>query len=109
MLAAAAAIIGSPLAWAKLRGERTNIWINAAKGAVVIQSDVIDDLRDQLDELRTQITEIRDLRIEVATLTDKLQATKIQRDRLALENAQLRQRVEHLEQVVRDNGLDGTN
>lgn len=114
MITAAVAIIGSPIAWAKLRGERTNIWISASKGAVIVQGEVIEDLREQItalrgevDHCRRQMSEVYSLQQQVAELRSKLSVTKVQRDRLKMDNDKLSGRVAHLEHVLKAAGLDG--
>lgn len=96
VLVALAGLLGAGVAVFKIRPERTNIIVTAAQGAVVVQSGVIDDLREQIEYLEQR----QDAQGE------RMSQLTIERDRLRLERDQLRRRVEHLEQVVRDAGLE---
>lgn len=77
----------------KLRGENTRIYVDASQGAVIVQSSVIKDLREQIEaqdkrigalENRTAAAEKR------AEESDKARrAAEEARDELARENDQL--------------------
>lgn len=87
---------GGLTAFFRLGGEKTKIIVEAAQGAVVVQSAVLDDVLERLDraEKRAGAAEVRADDAERA-----LRAMRIERNNLA-------DRVQHLEQVVRDAGLD---
>lgn len=78
----------------KAPAEKQAIIITAAQGAVVVQSGVIEDLREELDRAHSQI----------ATLTEELHAEvsrlRSERDALRAENTKLRQRIRTLEARV---------
>lgn len=78
------------VAFIKVRPEAGQIAVKAAEGAVVVQSSVIDDLREQL--------EAQGVRIE-ALERDK-QSAMWEAAKLRAENDLLVQRVKHLEQEV---------
>lgn len=106
-LALIGGIIGAVLAIFKLSPERQAIFITTAQGAVVVQSGVIDDLRDELERLRKRVTAcealeemISNLRQRIDTIQDKLSATALERDELKVENEALKARVAHLEAEV---------
>lgn len=75
----------------KWRPERTNILVDAAQGAVVVQSGVIEDLNRQLIALRDQVMSLQD---EVHTLSDNLTAAVAERDRLRFERDALKARLQ---------------
>lgn len=50
---------GGVAALFKLRGESAKIVVDAASGAVVVQSGVIDELREEIAELRREIAELK--------------------------------------------------
>jgi chromosome segregation ATPase len=106
-LLAIAGVIGAIIAVFKLSPERQSIFITTAQGAVVVQSGVIDDLRDELERLRQRITaceeietELVNLRHRIDAMQDKLAKTALERDRLKLENDRLKDRVATLEAEV---------
>lgn len=59
---------GGLTALIKSRSEGSKIVVEAAQGAVVVQSGVIESLRIELNDLRAQITEIYSLRSRVRDL-----------------------------------------
>lgn len=82
---------GGIAALIKSRPEGNKIIVDAAQGAVVVQSKVIDSLRQEVDELRSHITEINSLRSRVSEL-------EAQNITLKAENVSLREKVKHLEE-----------
>ena len=86
-----AAVTGGGLATLiKVRPERSLISVNAAQGAVIVQSGVIDSLRADLNSARAEIRELRSHMTEMAALRDQVRG-------LESENGNLRARVAHLE------------
>lgn len=91
------------------RTEPTKIIVDAAQGAVVVQSGVLADLRHELSDtqerletasaeitqLRSQMAEITQLRAQVRVLEDSNRSLKADNDRL-------RSRVKHLEDLNPD-------
>lgn len=83
-------IFGAIVAFVKVKPEAGQIVVKAAQGAVVVQSGVIDDLREQL--------EAQDKRIEI--LERDKQAALWRAAELKAENAKLVERVRTLEAEV---------
>lgn len=75
----------------KWKPEATSVLIDAAEGAVIVQSGVIEDLNHQLKALRAQVTLLQD---EVHILSDNLKAALNERDRLRFERDALKARLE---------------
>lgn len=86
-------IVGLVSFAARWKPERTNLIVDAAKGAVVVQGDVIEDLHQQLADMRARLAEqsalieaqtaqIEQLQREVHALTDSLDAAVRERDEL---------------------------
>lgn len=83
------------------------VLIQLAQGAAVVQSDVIKQVREQLasqaaelERYRGIIPSVEELRLQVRTLTERLEATTTERDTALRENADLRARVNELEAKV---------
>ena len=102
------------IALLKYKPEKDAIVVSAAKGAVVVQSGVIDALQEELDRARAdsalarkEIQEVRnEFREEVVSLKLELAAVRRERDglrrlveRYEEENVALRERVAKLESV----------
>ncbi len=85
---------GTLIALLKIRPESARISVDAAQGAVVVQSTVIASLREELTDLRQMVQELQ------------LQMTEGETSRLNLqsENTRLKARVVKLEQQVRELG-----
>jgi len=87
----------------KMGPEREKIIVDAAHGAVIVQSGVIDDLQEQLQDARERISDLtRELHETARGLKDELDVVRRERDELREENRKLRLRVDELEREVRD-------
>lgn len=89
-------IVGAIVAFLKIRPEAGQIAVTASQGALVVQSGVIDDLREENAHLRARLNAVE---AELGRYND-----------LAIENFKLRQRVAELEREVRilkQNGQNG--
>ena len=84
---------GGIVALIKAKPERSLISVNAAQGAVIVQSGVIDSLRADLEAARGEIRELRSHMIEMAALREQVRG-------LEAENGNLRARITHLEQQL---------
>lgn len=105
---------GGIAAFVKMKPERGRIVIDAAQGAVVVQSGVMTDLRAELDRLKREIDELREDRdAEVARLRAEAAELRAGRDaevaqlraevaRLRAENALTATRVTRVEQATDD-------
>jgi predicted nuclease with TOPRIM domain len=103
----AGGIVGAIAQLRKSKPEATRIVVDAAEGAVVVQTGVIDSLRAELDrawrladKLRAELAEVGDLRDRVAEMSDQLGRVERERDRYRQERDDLRGRVELLETEV---------
>lgn len=106
-LLALAGVVGAIIAVFKLSPERQSIFITTAQGAVIVQSGVIDDLREELERLRGRIAACEKIEASLAALREridaiqqKLTATELERDAVKRENERLKERVAHLESEV---------
>ena len=104
---------GGVTAWFKLRKENSKILVDAAKGAVVVQSSVIDDLRTALEdqkkkseneneELRAEIAELRTHLTELNSLRAEVRELGQQNEVLLAENIMLKSQVKALSKMVHD-------
>jgi flagellar motility protein MotE (MotC chaperone) len=100
----------------KNRKEGSKILVDAAQGAVIIQTTVIDNLRDELKsqkensekesaELRAEIAELRTHMAELNTLRARVRELEHSNEELKAENTMLASQVRALTKVVRDNEL----
>ncbi len=110
LIAAITALLGGGgiAAVLKARPEAGQISVTAAQGAVVVQSSVIDDLREQMNVQKQQLAEqaakINELERKVAhtwALESALEDSKAENSRLRIERDGLRDRVDTLEAEVR--------
>ncbi len=77
--------------------EGSKIIVDAAQGAVIVQSGVIKDLNDQLDEQREQIRELRSHITEITELRAKVGLLETANRVLRREKNALEGRVAELE------------
>jgi hypothetical protein len=98
----------------KSRKEGTKILVDAAQGAVIVQTTVIDSLREELkiqkdesekesSELRAEIAELRTHMAEINSLRVRVRDLEYQNEELKAENSLLASQVRALTKVVRDN------
>lgn len=87
-----AALIGAIVALYKVRPEAGQIAVTAAQGAVIVQTGVIDSLREELRRLES----------EVSDLQERTSAALRERNRLYRENEDLREEVARLEKRVQE-------
>lgn len=89
------------VAFLKLRPENDSVVVTAAQGALLVQSGVVDELKEELGRAKQmnidQGTEIIELRREVREMRRDLRAVTDERDALRTENTALRLRVDDLE------------
>lgn len=75
-------VIGAIVAFYKLKPETGQILVSTAQGVVIMQTGVIESLREDLQEVRVTIKELRvelkqtkkDCDTEIAALTERLKA-----------------------------------
>lgn len=105
-VAGVAAILGGGGVTALLRSgkEGSRILVDAAQGAVVVQSGVITTLREDLQSAHAEIAELRAHMAEISGLRGKISGLEQENEQLRGENEQLRERVRRLE---RDAGIAG--
>jgi FtsZ-binding cell division protein ZapB len=93
---------GGFVAWRRLRTESPRIIVEAAQGAVIVQSGVIDDLQDGLERARS---EVRDLRAELAEalkLQRRVRELEHREEELKAENTRLKAQVRDLQHRLTD-------
>lgn len=78
----------------RARPERQQILVNAAQGAVVVQTSVLEAVRTDLEQTRAQVALLRK---EVDTATQRADWLEEQNADLRHQNFELRARVAHLE------------
>jgi outer membrane murein-binding lipoprotein Lpp len=83
----------------KARPEGSKIVVDAAQGAVIVQSGVISDLRHQLQDTQDQLSEMRHHFAEQEKLRTENDALRARVASLENDNARLTQRVADLEQA----------
>jgi len=85
---------GGLVALFRARPEGSKILVDAAQGAVIVQSGVIDSLRADLNAARAEIRELRSHMTEMSVLREQVRG-------LEAENGNLRSRISHLENQLR--------
>jgi len=88
---------GALVAFLRLRKEGPKIIVEAAQGAVVVQSGVIDDLREQIDSLRTRLSEADALQRRVRELERREEELTVENTRLRSQVSNLQARIVQLE------------
>jgi len=88
---------GGYVAWKRLRTEGPKILIEAAQGAVIVQSGVIEDLRDQILDLRAQLQESLRLQRRVRQLEQSEEHLKAENISLKAQVSDLQKRITDLE------------
>lgn len=81
-------LIGAVVALLKLKPEAGQITVVAAQGALVVQTGVIEQLREENERLRARL--------------DAIETELAKSGNLALDNYRLRQRVTELEREVKE-------
>lgn len=104
---------GGLITWFKLRNQNTNILVDAAQGAIVIQTTVIDSLRKELSlqreeaaateiELKAEIAELRTHMAELNSLRTRVRDLEQQNEILTAENTVLQSQVRALSRMVHE-------
>ena len=86
---------GGFVAWRRLRTEGPKILIEAAQGAVIVQSGVIEDLRQQIADLRGRVE-------ETVVLQRRVRQLEYSEEQLQSENARLKSQVKDLQMRLTD-------
>jgi len=92
--------LGGIYALLKLRPEAGQITVSAAQGAVIVQTGVIDTLREELTRCLNRIQALEAEQVQVHMLEDRISVLEAERDKLREENITLRHRVRHLEEEL---------
>lgn len=109
VIAAIVAVFGSGgvVALIRSRGEGSKILVDAAAGAVVVQSGVIDSLQEEITRLQSQvndqqgeISELRNHMAEVNSLRGRVRELEQDNEILKAENTKLRSEVRALRREV---------
>lgn len=99
IVAGIAAILGGGGITALLRSgkEGSRILVDAAQGAVVVQTGVITTLREDLQSAHAEIAELRAHMAELSDLRSQIRDLERENETLKAENEQLHERVRRLE------------
>ncbi len=92
---------GGIYALLKVRPEASKISVDAAQGAVIVQTGVIDSLREENTRLANRLSEVERTSADVNALMARVQQLEDERTQLQRENARLMARVKHLEDELR--------
>lgn len=104
---------GGIVAWFRLRSQNSKILVDAAQGAVVVQTTVIDNLRQELETqkrrateseatLSAEIAELRTHLAELNSLRTRVRELEHQNEILKAENTMLQSQVKALSKMVHD-------
>ena len=104
---------GGIISWFRLRNQNSKILVDAAQGAVVVQSSVIRDLKNELEdqkrkaetenaELKAEIAELRTHLAEVNSLRTRIRDVEQQNEILVAENIMLKSQVKALSKMVQE-------
>lgn len=96
---------GGIVAYLKNRSEAPKILVDAAQGAVVVQSSVITSLREDLNSARAEISELRSHMAELNSLRSRVRELEHDNEILKAENSSLASEVEALKTRLNSNGL----
>jgi TolA-binding protein len=88
---------GGVAALLRSRPEGSKILVDAAQGAVIVQSSVIEQLRSELDTAQRQISELRADMTELGKLRAQVRELEHDNEMLRAENGRLWARIRHLE------------
>lgn len=91
-------VIGAIVAIMKVRPEAGQIAVDAANGAIVVQTGVIDTLRKENQLLRERMEDLESKVALLGDLQDRVKGLEDERRKLKAENTRLRGRVTHLEE-----------
>lgn len=94
---ASGGLFGGIALYIKARPEAGKITVDAAAGAVIVQSGVIKDLRDENDRLQGRISALEAEMTRFSEIHVRITHLEEENRRLHRENEQLRKRIAHLE------------
>lgn len=95
-------IIGGVATFIKARPEAGKIAVDAAEGAVIVQTSVITTLRQENDQLRARLENLESQVALMAGLAGRVDQLENERKTLHAERTRLRNRVTQLETKLRD-------
>jgi peptidoglycan hydrolase CwlO-like protein len=96
---------GGVAALIRTRSEGPKILVDAAAGAVVVQSGVIESLKDDLHDARAEIAELRAHMAEINGLRSRVRELEHRNDVLEAENTELKSEIETLKKRFNTNGF----
>lgn len=100
---------GAIVAFIKVRPEAGQIAVTASEGALVIQTGVINTLREENEQLRNRLENLESKVALFGDLKERVEYLESQRKQLRSDNDRLRKRVASLEKQVRDLGQEPIN
>jgi cell division protein FtsB len=102
VIAGIATVLGGGGLAALIRSGRegSKILVDAAQGAVIVQTGVIDNLRKDLTDARAEIAELRSHVTELNHMREQIRGLEHDNEVIKAENVQLKERVRQLEGQV---------
>lgn len=93
---------GGLVAYLRLRKESPNIVVQAAQGAVIVQSGVIESLQEEIRSLRGQVRDLERRDTEAAQLHARVRELEHREEELNAQNSSLRSQVADLQARVKE-------
>jgi len=95
---------GGIAALIKSRSEGSKIVVEAAQGAVVVQSSVIDSLREDLNAARAEINELRSHMTELNSLRGRVRELEHTNEILKVDNTRMESQIKDLQRIEMERG-----
>ncbi len=90
-------LAGAIVAFVKVKPEANQIAVSASQGALIVQTGVIETLREENDQLRERLEDLESKVAMMGDLREKIQSLEDKNRELERENKRLRSRVAQLE------------
>ena len=103
-------IVGAIVAFLKIRPEAGQIAVVASQGALIVQTGVIETLREENSQLRDRMEELESKVAVMSDLRERVAQLERERRNLKDENTRLTNRVKSLEKRLKELGheVNGT-
>lgn len=93
---------GGFVAWQRLRKESPNIVVQAAQGAVIVQTDVLKTLQEELEYAKSEIASLRAELRSASHLQRRVRELEQREEELGAQNTRLRSQVADLQKRVNE-------